>query len=51
LVFCSEFKTLVVNYLDLEDYVLGVVPLEIGLKNEYFFQALKCAAVTAEHLL
>jgi len=40
-------KTLVVNYLDLEDYVLGVVPLEIGLKNEYFFQALKCAAVTA----
>jgi hypothetical protein len=40
-------KTMVVNYLDLEDYVLGVVPLEIGLKNEYFFQALKCAAVTA----
>jgi len=40
-------KTLVVNYLDLEDYVLGVVPLEIGLKNEYFFQALKCAAITA----
>ncbi|MBK7868914.1 MAG: SpoIID/LytB domain-containing protein [Ignavibacteriales bacterium] len=40
-------KTLIINYLDLEDYVLGVVPLEIGLKNEYFFQALKCAAVTA----
>jgi stage II sporulation protein D len=40
-------KTLIINYLDLEDYVLGVVPLEIGLKNDYFFQALKCAAVTA----
>lgn len=38
-------KTFVVNYLDLEDYLLGVVPLEIGLKNNYYFEALKCAAV------
>ena len=38
-------KTFVVNYLDLEDYLLGVVPLEIGLKDNHFFEALKCAAV------
>jgi len=40
-------KLLVINYLDLEDYLLGVVPLEIGLKDNHFYEALKCAAVTA----
>jgi len=40
-------KILVINYLDIEDYLLGVVPLEIGLKDNYFYEALKCAAVTA----
>lgn len=40
-------KILVINYLDLEEYLLGVVPLEIGLKDNHFYEALKCAAVTA----
>ncbi|MBV6446240.1 MAG: hypothetical protein IFNCLDLE_02531 [Ignavibacteriaceae bacterium] len=40
-------RTLVINYLDLEDYLLGVVPLEIGLKDNHYFEALKCAAVAA----
>ena len=40
-------KVFVINYLDIEDYLLGVVPLEIGLKDNYFYEALKCAAVTA----
>lgn len=33
------------NYLDRRLFLLGVVPLEIGLKNNYYFEALKCAAV------
>ncbi len=35
----------VINFLDLEDYTRGVVPVEIGLKESKYFQALKCAAV------
>lgn len=35
----------VINLLDLEDYTRGVVPVEIGLKDPKYFQALKCAAV------
>lgn len=37
------------NVLDLEDYLRGVVPLEIGLKNPVYFEALKCAAVAARN--
>jgi len=45
----SEKKGLisVINYLDVEDYLRGVVPLEIGKRNESEIEALKAQAVAA----
>jgi len=37
----------VINYLDVEDYLRGVVPLEIGKRSEKEIEALKAQAVAA----
>jgi len=37
----------IINYVDVEDYLRGVVPLEIGVRPESDFEALKAQAVAA----
>jgi stage II sporulation protein D len=40
-------KFTVVNYLDIEDYLRGVVPLELGIRSREEIEALKAQAVAA----
>lgn len=47
LVFARDSQLFVVNVIDLESYLLGVVPLEIGSQNDARFEAVKAQAVAA----
>ncbi|MCX7725854.1 MAG: SpoIID/LytB domain-containing protein [Chitinispirillaceae bacterium] len=43
----GENKFTVVNYIDVEEYLRGVVPLEIGKRSEEEMEALKVQAIAA----
>lgn len=47
LAFARDGELFVLNAIDLESYLLGVVPLEIGAQNPARYEALKAQAVAA----